>query len=100
MGSIYTTEERIERIEHQLGINDASKISSVDFIDTVNQADLLDDQIDDLKRRVKDLRTTVKAIQHIADKIDLRNLESRTINLDGKVYKLEEVLKNLKIVVS
>lgn len=64
MVSIYSSEERIERIEKHLGIDDSKRIGKNEFIDIQDEAEQWSEHLDDLKKEIKELLSETKATQY------------------------------------
>lgn len=75
MGSFYTTEERIERIERYLGINDTTRIEQGEYIEIRSEADQMDDHLLNLKKYAKriisDIERATKSLEKYQKLLDL-----------------------------
>ena len=61
MGSIYNIEDRIERIERYLGIDDSKRIQEKnDYNDIRNESDQMDDHLFRLEKSAKEIITDIE----------------------------------------
>lgn len=70
MASMYNMEERIERIEKYLGIDDSKRIGKNDYIDIQNEGEQWSQHLDELKKEMKELLSEVETKQYELEKYD------------------------------